>query len=89
MGLAEQKEKTKEAENHTKAEEEKKKEVEEQKKAEEEKEMAEEEGVEKSEDEVALRRFDQGFEKWLRNKSEEELERIVSVVMRGHDQSVY
>ena len=37
------------------------------------------------ENEVVLRKFDQGFEKWLRNKSEEELARVVSVAMRGHE----
>ena len=74
---AEEEEEGKGAEKQEKAEEEKEKGAEKQKKAEEEKE-------EKSEEEVVLRRFDQGFEKWLRNKSEAELERVVSVGMRGH-----
>ena len=33
---------------------------------------------------LRTRRFEQGFEKWLRKKSEEELERVVRVLMRGH-----
>ena len=31
-----------------------------------------------------MRRFDQGFEKWLRQLSEQELERVVRLVMEGH-----
>ena len=31
-----------------------------------------------------MRRFDRGFEKWLRQKSVQELERVVNQVMRDH-----
>ena len=43
-----------------------------------------EEVQEKSASEVLLRRFDRGFEKWLRQLSEQELERVVRLVMEGH-----
>ena len=43
-----------------------------------------EEVQEKSASEDLLRRFDLGFEKWLRQLSEQELERVVRLVMEGH-----
>ena len=65
LGLAEQKEKKKEAEKQKKVEEEKKKEAgeAEKKKVAEDGEQMKVEEEEKSEEEVVLRRFDQGFEK--------------------------
>ena len=39
---------------------------------------------EDSEQLVPLRRIDKGFEKWLKQKSEEELERVMNQVMRDH-----
>ena len=39
---------------------------------------------EASEELVPLRRFDKGFEKWLKQKSEEDLERILCEVMSDH-----
>ena len=47
--------------------------------------MAEQEVQEESEDERVLRRFDRGFETWLKGKSEQELERVVNLLMKDHE----
>ena len=49
----------------------------------------EEKSVEETEEEshevLILRRFDRGFEKWLCQLTEAELEKVVSRLMKGHD----